>query len=504
MRKLFILTMFAFLFITVANAQTDLENTLKKHVYTLADPSMKGRTAGSIYSEKARQYIQKELESCGLTVTNYEVVSDSLFANNDDEDLVEEVVEEVVAEDTKAEPKIYKNIYTVVPAGAKDKTDEYITIVADFTGYGTDTIQGYELIKYSADKYASSVAVAIELAKKFNARKHELKRSIIFLFTEDCTNDNVEYLERNTFKENKVAFILGQLGYQSKDSTGAYLEDIENIEYAYNNRFKNFSSLIQPIVLPDVSINTSVEDRYYYNNIIRISSQSYYDNYSDTAGNLDYPMMAKLTDQIEKVVYAVDTVKNIEIEKKTDDDIDYYDSYSAFTKRYKKKSYFGLNFMWGSNQHDYQEGYMTGKDSYALSAGVFYKWQFASALALKIDANYERAYAKRADGKFRSDVISVPLTLMLSTPGTSLFGMDFGVGVYYDYMFAGQIQHKDIDFDIFNRHEIGINWELSLRFSHFIISWQYKHSYTDKMHKDYFPDGKILENTHFLKLGWRF
>lgn len=496
MKRGFNFLLLALAVIGSVNAQSviGVEGILKQHVYTLASKEMRGRAKNTQYADMALDYIQSNLASAGLKSEIYEYTiteSDVIAAEVTDE--TEDVNDEIILEEMK-----HKILYSVI--NATNKANDYIIIHAQYTGNGVDTIQGHEIFNYGANHDAAAVAILMETAKNINAAKSLLKHNYIVVFYDSWDSS---FLADSVFtaKFNTIAhFQVTRLGLHTKDDNGDYTEDA-NIIYTINSReFKNFSSIVQPILLPDTGVNSLIEETYVKNSACMISNDNYISAYNDVADSLDYTMMTKITNQLSAVFIAIGVEKKLEIEKQTFED-EIASNYN-FDKQTKRKSFFGLNLMYGDNWHYYKDGYMTGKNSYALACGLFYKWQYSKYSALKLEANYERAYAKRHDGKFRSDVVSIPLTYLVTTNYYGNTGFEIGIGAYYDYMFAGQLQHQDIDFDKFNCHEIGYTYEVNLRFKHFIIGYQYKHSFTDKM-IDY-DKSKIIENTSSIKLSWQF
>ena len=74
------LTLIFFVFISsFLNSQTINENTVKKHLYTLANDSMQGRKAGSPGIEKAAKYIEQQFSEIGLKPFNSSSFSDCFF-----------------------------------------------------------------------------------------------------------------------------------------------------------------------------------------------------------------------------------------------------------------------------------------------------------------------------------------------------------------------------------------------------------------------------------------
>ena len=265
----------------------------------------------------------------------------------------------------------------------------------------------------------------------------------------------------------------------------------------------------------DLDIHTNISEDYSGENskipFNYVSNDNYVTKHEDVADTLDYVMMDKLTAQLQKVIVAFSNAKL---------DIDSYKErlateeeamdivFDRFGRKYKHRSYFGINLMpLGTNQHDYQEGNMTGKPSYAFSAGMFYRWQFSKSWALKLDANYEHVNAKRHDGKYNANVVSVPLSIMLTTGGRSALEFDFYLGAYYDYILSGKLAGKKLDFDDFKRSEWGFQCGFDFRFGRFIIGGYYKTPWNSVNTEEYRQTngiGRINEGTTYFKLGWRF
>ncbi|GEM_PF-1783587 len=496
-KRIFTFLLFAIGVVFVTNAQ--VEEQLKKHVYYLASKELKGRKAQTPYAEKAFDYIKTDLEAYGLVCKDFFIDADSM---------------KTISEEIDYSGK-YHTLYTVIESNKENKTDEYLIITADYSGKGVDTVQGYELIKYSANSTASSVAIAMELAKIFKTESQNLKRGIIVLF---CENDNTtpfaDYLNKE-YNNIILGFDLANLGYQEKDSLGNYDEEAYNIDYQLSTRVKKATQIVNALVLNNLEINSEVYLNYSDPNskipFNFISNNNYLYQYEDVADSLDYVMMDKLTTQIQQVITAFDNA-NLKIE-------DYQEKMetseneqpwlvSAFNNQYKHKSYFGIHLMpCGSNQHKYSEGTMTGKNSFAFSAGVFYRWQFAGCWALQLDANYEYLTAKRHEGNYSANVLSFPLSLVLTTGGRAAMGLDISVGAHYDYMLSGELEGKEISFDYFKRKKWGWHFGFSFRFARLIFGAYYKMPLGSVNTEEYRLSkymNNIKESTSYFKLGWRF
>lgn len=467
------------------------ENNLKKHVYALSDSKLKGRKAQSVYSTKALQYIQNDLQNSGLSCHNMSIETQS-------------------SKDTDKTKKS-DNLYAVIEAKGTNKTNEYIVLSANYTGYGTDTVQGYELVKYSANDNASAVAVLMELGKILQSEQTNLRRGIIVLFRDNNPDSCLNRLSKQ-YPNIVSIFELSKLGYQIKDKEGNYKEDKYNVVYTLSDRVRKISKLVSPLIINDLSINSNMvidvtdirTDIPHHS----ISTYNYLSLYNDVADSMDYKMMDKLTSQINKVILSVSNgdiqikpKSNSKIKSVTNEDLD-EQMMGAFTKRFKHNSYMGLNLMFGSNHHYYESGNMSGKSAFAFSTGLFYRWQFCDGFALKLDANYEHVNAKREDGDFNANVLSVPLALMLTSGGRPMFEFDIYIGAYYDYILSGELNDKKLDYNDFRRDEWGLQWGTDFRFNRVLIGFYSKTPWNGKMEKRW-NGGRITEKTWYFKLGYR-
>lgn len=483
---------------TIGKAQK--EEVLKKHIYFLASKEMRGRKAQTPQAEESLKYIKTDLEKYGLECKEFFLDADSLKTEYD----------------TDYTGK-YHALYTIVESTSPLKTDEYLIITAQYSGLGIDTIQGYELVKYSASNTAASTAITMELAKNFKKESNNLKRGIIFLFVESKDFEQeacipfADYLKK---EKNIVAgFDIDNLGFQIKDSAGNYDEESTNIEYEITTRIKSASKIVSTSVINDLDINSGIHNSTSNTKIpfTFIGNYNYVYIYEDKADTLDYDMMNKLLVQIQKVITCFDNA-DLEIEDYNEEtepmEENSFSFGNGFINKYKHSSYFGINIMpLGNNQHDYQNGTMTGKNAYAFSAGLFYRRHLSKYWALKLDANYEYLKAKRHEGKYSANVVSIPLALVLTTGSKAMMEFDIYAGAYYDYITSGKLNDKKLSFDDFKRDEWGFQWGFDIRINRFIFGLYYKtpwNSVNTQSYREKTGLGRIKEETKYnLKLGWR-
>ncbi|AUC86432.1 peptidase M28 [Polaribacter sp. ALD11] len=136
-------------------------NTVRKHLYTLADDDMEGRKSGTAGIEKAAAYIENEYKKIGLStfgdLTDYRQTF--TFKNG-------RTKEDITS----------SNILGVLEG--KSKKDEYVIISAHYDHLGIKKSGEGDLIYNGANDDASGVAGVLALAAYFKKVGHE--RTIVF------------------------------------------------------------------------------------------------------------------------------------------------------------------------------------------------------------------------------------------------------------------------------------------------------------------------------------
>ncbi|MDD3667974.1 MAG: M28 family peptidase, partial [Bacteroidales bacterium] len=137
---------------TNAFSQNSIER-IKKDVYVLASDSLMGRSAGTIYGNKASQYIYSRFIENGL-----------------------KPIYQIIREGTTQ-----KNIYCVIEGSDSILKNEFIILGAHYDHLGY-RIKGNDTIIYNgADDNASGTSLILELGRKINENKEKFKRSIVLI-----------------------------------------------------------------------------------------------------------------------------------------------------------------------------------------------------------------------------------------------------------------------------------------------------------------------------------
>ena len=236
------LTLIFFIFISsFLNSQTINENTVKKHLYTLANDSMQGRKAGSPGIEKAAKYIEQQFSEIGLKPFNNSSFRQSFKHIN-----------------SRSESKEKLDLFNIIGLleGSSLK-EEFVVISAHYDHLGQKKDGPGDFIYNGANDNATGVSAMIMLAEYFKKTKTN-KRSILFVaFTaEEMGLVGSNYFGNTISAESIIAGVnIEMIGKESpfgpktawltgfeRSSFGRIIQkNLSNSEYKlYPDPYKNF------------------------------------------------------------------------------------------------------------------------------------------------------------------------------------------------------------------------------------------------------------------------
>ena len=236
------LTLIFFIFISsFLNSQTINENTVKKHLYTLANDSMQGRKAGSPGIEKAAKYIEQQFSEIGLKPFNSSNFRQSFKHIN-----------------SRSESKEELDLFNII--GLLEGTslkEEFVVISAHYDHLGQKKDSPGDDTYNGANDNATGVSAMIMLAEYFKKNKTN-KRSILFVaFTaEEMGLVGSNYFGNTISAESIIAGVnIEMIGKESpfgpktawltgfeRSSFGRIIQkNLSNSEYKlYPDPYKNF------------------------------------------------------------------------------------------------------------------------------------------------------------------------------------------------------------------------------------------------------------------------
>lgn len=485
-RKIVLTALISFMIIpsSMVFSQTAL-NRIKQDVFVLASDSLMGRSAGTIYGDKAGKYIFSRFEENGMK-PKYQ----SIKINSTE-----------------------KNIYAVIQGSDPILKNEFIIMGAhyDHLGYKTKTKSGsIDTIVYNgADDNASGTSLVLELGRMIAKNKGDFKRSIViiafdseetglngstyFANSEDRYNDII--IAQNT----KLMMSLDMVGWlrQSKKLTISGIGLLDNPYQYFNNislkgdntiKFKDFSRSIftgsdhLPFTnknIPSFHVTTGVKSPYH--------------KPEDDADLIDCEGILELTNYFYDVVKNLANAETIKTSGK-----------NPAIKKPIPSNYWGIELGGGNNEHFYNKGNMTGKSDFLYSGGFFAHFSLNGYLAIKTGAEYNYKGAKRYETRVKAHSVSIPAILVLkaATPDNN-FVLSVGFGGFYENILDSRAMINDIKVkDYLNQNAIGLQTEFELRVFRFVYGFTFKRGLTNILSDPTY--GKTNQNSTTFKIGYVF
>ena len=469
---------------SMAFSQSSLER-IEKDVFVLASDSLMGRGAGTIYGDRAAQYIFLRFKENGM---------DPKYQN-------------IKVGTTE------KNIYAVIEGSDPKLKNEFIIMGAhyDHLGYKTEKKAGKldTIIYNGADDNASGSALILELGRLISQNRENFKRSVVIIaFDSEETGLNGSYFFANSNEayngviiadNTKLMMSLDMVGWLKQSNnlqiTGVgmlnnYTQYFANVGASGVNRvkFKNFSRSIftgsdhQPFInrnIPALHITTGTKSPYH--------------KPEDDADLIDCQGINSITNYFYQVVNNLANADKV--------------GHSGKNPALKDKvgpNYFGIEIGAGNNQHNYKKGNMTGKPDFAYKAGVFGNFTLNNYFAIKTGIDYNYLGAKRYETRVKSHSISVPLNLLirLGTPDND-FSFSVGAGLFYEYIFDSRATVNNIkEKNYLNQNNYGLGTEFEIRIMKYIIGFNTRAGLSNILNDPNF--GKTNQITTTFKIGYIF
>ena len=439
-RKILFISLCLFFVSSVVYSQKSLTDRLKNHVYILAADSLMGRSAGSVFAEKAAAYIEKQWEEIGLMP----LIGESFFMPFNNK---------------------YNNLVAIIEGNDPRLKNEYIVVGAHYDHLGSKVGENGEMIIYNgADDNASGTATLIELGRRLKELQPTLARSVILIAFDA---EEIGLYGSNEFANNppfpiekvKLMFSVDMVGWYK---TSGYLKfsgygtikngkqllmHKSNISEGLNLKVQNFEKSIFTATdtygfamkgVPTLAVTTGLKSPYH--------------KPEDVAELIDYDGMALITEYLTNLVQVVSTDEN-------------YQPSGKIASKHKPPSKFELAISAniGSNHHHYTAGAVNGKSAGAygigLTAGIN-----KGIWGLRPEVYYNYLKARHPMGDISTHSITVPLNILLQTPSSFSTGAAVFVGPYYKYHFSGKQDDSSLDFDnLYYRNEGGINFGVEAR-----------------------------------------
>lgn len=466
---------------SVLVSQNSIER-IKKDVYVLASDSLMGRGAGTIYGDKASQYIYGRFIENGLR-PNYQIIR---------------------------EGTTQKNVYCVIEGSDPILKNEFIVLGAHYDHLGYRIKNGDTIIYNGADDNASGTSLILELGRKINENKEKFKRSIVIIaFDSEETGLNGSYYFANSkAKHNDILISNNTKLMMSLDMVG-FLKTSKELKIVgvglidnYSQYFKN-SSLNNKYKVKFKDFDNSIftgsdHDSFLKKNIpsfyVSTGLKSPYHKPEDDAQLIDYEGINDISNFFYEAVLNFANVEQIKPSKK-----------SLRMKKPIPSNYYGFELAIGNNKHYYSGGRMTGKTDFAYGAGFFGKFELSNFFAIKTGVNYNYLGANRYESEVKYHSASIPILLSLkaNTPNND-YEFSVSIGGFYSYIFDSRANINGVEQkNYLNKNVFGVQTEVEFRFRRFIYGYQFQRSLSNIL-TDPISNGKTNQITNNFKIGYVF
>lgn len=466
---------------TNAFSQNSIER-IKKDVYVLASDSLMGRGAGTIYGNKASQYIYSRFIENGL-----------------------KPIYQIIREGTTQ-----KNIYCVIEGSDPILKNEFIVLGAHYDHLGYRIKNGDTIIYNGADDNASGTSLILELGRKINENKEKFKRSIVLIAfdSEETGLNGSDYFANSQEKYNDIIISHNTKLMMSLDMVG-FLKTSKELKIVgvglidnYSQYFKN-SSLNNKYKVKFKDFDNSIftgsdHDSFLKKNIpsfyVSTGLKSPYHKPEDDAQLIDYEGINDISNFFYEAVLNFANVEQIKPSKK-----------SLRMKKPIPSNYYGFELAIGNNKHYYSGGRMTGKTDFAYGAGFFGKFELSNFFAIKTGVNYNYLGANRYESEVKYHSASIPILLSLkaNTPNND-YEFSVSIGGFYSYIFDSRANINGVEQkNYLNKNVFGVQTEVEFRFRRFIYGYQFQRSLSNIL-TDPISNGKTNQITNNFKIGYVF
>ena len=466
---------------TNAFSQNSIER-IKKDVYVLASDSLMGRSAGTIYGNKASQYIYGRFIENGLK---------PIYQN--------------IKEGTTQ-----KNVYCVIEGSDPTLKNEFIILGAHYDHLGYRIKNGDTIIYNGADDNASGTSLILELGRKINENKEKFKRSIVLIAfdSEETGLNGSAYFANSQAKYNnliisdntKLMMSLDMVGFlkTSKELKIVGVGLIDNYSQYFKNSFLNNKYKVKFKAFDKSIFTGSDHDSFLKKNIpsfyVSTGLKSPYHKPEDDAQLIDYEGINDICNFFYESLLNFANAEQIKPSGK-----------NPKVKKPIPSNYCGLELAIGNNQHYYTEGRMTGKTGYAYGAGFFGKFELSNFLAIKTGVNYNYLGAKRYESEVKYHSASIPILLSLkaNTPDNG-YEFSVSIGGFYSYIFDSRVNINGVEHkDYLNKNVWGVQTEFEIRLRRFFYGYQFQRSLSNIL-TDPISNGKTNQITNTFKIGYVF
>lgn len=462
-------------------------DSLKKHVYFLADDSLEGRGMSTPGGTRAANYIAAYFKQIGL-----KPVGDSYL-----HPFYSKFGESVML--------IGNNVVGVIEGSDSTLKEEYIVLGAHFDHVAYSFDDGVKVIYNGADDNASGTAGIIELGRALIQNKEKLKRSIVIVAFD---GEESGLLGSKNFVSQNIVPIKNVKLMMSIDMIGRYAESHSIIMGAMGCLTGGDEMLAAIAEKHDIKIKetgTNISNRTDSKSFGEVGIPALYvtsgiigpyHKPEDDRETIDYEGMEKISGLLYDLTLQIANSESLVPINKL---VNYAQNGGQPIFRY------GLKANIGSSHHSYPNEFYSGKHKFSFEAGLLTQLKITKYLSIQPEVMYSTLASDYSTGSFRTHSITTPVSLVLGTAVKKDYNQRFYVnfGGYYSYHFCGSIHGEPIDFDhTFERTETGLVYGIGMEVMSISISVNFKRGLSYLAKDDHLD--KILNNATYFSVVYFF
>ena len=321
------------------------------------------------------------------------------------------------------------NVIGIIEGNDLVLKNEYIIIGGHYDHVGWEPDGEDTIIYNGADDNASGTATVIETGRILSANRDQLKRSVILIAfdgEESGLNGSRAFVRQYIEPEDPVIPREKVVAMFSLDMTGMYgahggvdLGGIELIENHGEILDKAISASGAEISKANAAMPNRTDTAPFGNlgiPAIHVFTglESPYHKPEDDSDLLDYEGMARVADLMVAMTMELSTVGEVEAAPKLE---------NIAERGSLKILNPGFTLNPGTSYHDYKNDFFKAKSVFACSAGFMLETRFTQWLALQPEILYEWSGSKIAGGDLRTHAVTVPVSLMITTPDEKGMGV---------------------------------------------------------------------------------
>lgn len=464
--------------------QTDIVESLRKHVTILASDSLAGRGFGFPEKHLATDYITKQYTEAGFTAP-----FEGSYIHNFTHSLSFSLIEG-------------KNIIGIIEGSDPELKDEYILLGAHYDHMGWKNEGGKKVVYNGADDNASGVAAIIEIGKMLINDRGSLRRSVIIAAFD---GEEAGLLGSADFAltqvpdrfDVKIMFSLdmvGMLGSNGGVNYSGFRSLTGGTELAAEV-IRNFAMGVTKI---DNFIENSTDTWHFAEKgvpsvHIYTGLKSPYHKPTDDSHLLDIDGISKIAEMMTGMTKRLSSEEELKANTR------------FISRQVSPVVLAGIRVGVGWAYHRYKSEYYSGWPVIAVEAGPEAQLRLTKYLWLQPAVTYQLAGSRTDAGKLRTHSLVPQCNLLISNGNrnishTALF---FSVGGYYSHAFAGREGKLSADFlTRFNKTDYGLNVGGGIAIIKTQMTFAYRHGlakvYSDPASGEIATRGFMISTTRYF------